>query len=196
MKRKLDEAAGRRQSVGMVLLTDSSSVFGGWSTNSSRRPSIAAQIQVPEQKNMWARTNIFKRVMTLFVKPLYSDSEQSKESEEPSKLEQEMIQIEQTRLSYKQDAVLKSIQDKQQRFDIKHRQLRHEKFVIDLLVKMGQLQVNTLLEEKLVLKECESMEYAYQLRIDKCQEQKEEFEYSLKLLKDNVDKKTKELEKV
>ncbi|KAL8559369.1 hypothetical protein ACOMHN_045089 [Nucella lapillus] len=105
-----------------------------------------------------------------------------------------MKDTEQIQLEYEQSILLKEIKDNTMVFDIHHRQLRHEKFEMDVQVKLAGLRVTTLQEEQLLLMECEHVEMEIQSRIDAYLDQRVDLDKSLKQLQIQVSRLTKDIE--
>nr|KAG5698648.1 hypothetical protein BaRGS_003162 [Batillaria attramentaria] len=124
-----------------------------------------------------------------------SVAETAEESSDSSDMLEELAEIDDIKLKYEQDTLHNTIRRKKLLFDIEHRLLRHEKFRLDLLAKMGDLRTTTLTEEKILMRDCESVETAIRTRISQSYEQKTEMERNLRQLKQNAEKQTSELDK-
>ncbi|KAK7485707.1 hypothetical protein BaRGS_00023008, partial [Batillaria attramentaria] len=109
-----------------------------------------------------------------------SVAETAEESSDSSDMLEELAEIDDIKLKYEQDTLHNTIRRKKLLFDIEHRLLRHEKFRLDLLAKMGDLRTTTLTEEKILMRSYE---------------QKTEMERNLRQLKQNAEKQTSELDK-
>ena len=107
-----------------------------------------------------------------------------------------MCEITPSRVTLSLLSSCQTLQDIKVTFDIKHRLLRHEKFRLDVMDKVGLLRINTLQVELLLLMECGSVEGSIQDRINKCMEQKNEIERTVKHLQAQASKQNKELEEV
>ncbi|CAK8686101.1 unnamed protein product [Clavelina lepadiformis] len=83
---------------------------------------------------------------------------QGKVAPAPTALELQVSQIERIRLKYQRDRLLRLIDKNMTSFDAELRLLRHNKFKVDVSLKMADLRQVTLLEELLLLKEYEKRE--------------------------------------
>ncbi|KAM8976941.1 cilia- and flagella-associated protein 44 [Pelodytes ibericus] len=91
-----------------------------------------------------------------------------------SDLEKEIMQIEEIKSIYKQENLIKKINQLVSNFDAELRLLRHQKVKLDLQMKMGDLRHITLFEELLLLKDFEKREDILQERVsDRICEQEE-----------------------
>jgi len=83
---------------------------------------------------------------------------ETKAMPEPTELENLVLQMDQIRITYQRDQLIKSINDKITQFDGQLKLLRHQKIQTDVDLKMAQLRQITLLEELVLLKQYELRE--------------------------------------
>ncbi|XP_077335811.1 cilia- and flagella-associated protein 44 isoform X3 [Lithobates pipiens] len=87
------------------------------------------------------------------------------EGAELSELEKEMIRIEEIQNLYRQNNIIKQINDLVISFDAELRLLRHKKLQLDVQMKMADLRHITLFEELMLLKEYEKREDILQEKV-------------------------------
>ncbi|KAK7098838.1 cilia- and flagella-associated protein 44-like isoform X1 [Littorina saxatilis] len=119
-----------------------------------------------------------------------------KEEMELTAMQRELREIHEIELIYEQSQLIKHIQETKQIFDIHHRQLRHEKFLLDVVVECSRLRVTTLQEEQMLLRECEHVEEEIHGRIERCLEQRVDIDKCVKSLQSQLVKQGRELEEL
>ncbi|XP_070199865.1 cilia- and flagella-associated protein 44-like isoform X3 [Littorina saxatilis] len=124
------------------------------------------------------------------------DELKEKEEMELTAMQRELREIHEIELIYEQSQLIKHIQETKQIFDIHHRQLRHEKFLLDVVVEFCRLKVITLQEEQLLLRDCEHVEEEIHGRIEGCLEQRVDIDKSVKSLQGQLVKQGRELEEL
>ncbi|KAM5180821.1 cilia- and flagella-associated protein 44 [Mantella aurantiaca] len=88
------------------------------------------------------------------------------EDTELSELEKEMIRIEEIKNLYRQENIIKQVNDLVINFDAELRLLRHKKLQLDVQMKMADLRHVTLFEELMLLKEFEKREDILQEKVN------------------------------
>ncbi|KAK3588814.1 hypothetical protein CHS0354_028462 [Potamilus streckersoni] len=117
------------------------------------------------------------------------------EDEELSPLELQIKQMEEIRLSYEQDRLLKTIDELLQNFDAELHLLRHDKFKLDIVMKNADLRQVTLFEELVLLKEYEKREDVLAAKVTNKQQEKLDMQAKIVDVQSKLELKKKDIEK-
>ncbi|KAK6165219.1 hypothetical protein SNE40_023570 [Patella caerulea] len=118
------------------------------------------------------------------------------EEVEPSPLELQLKQVEEIRLVYEQDRLLKRIDELLKTFDAELRLLRHDKFKMDILMKNADLRQVTLFEEFVLLKEYEKREELLADKVSNKQQEKLDMQTKIMEVQAKLENKKKDIEKL
>ncbi|XP_051991128.1 cilia- and flagella-associated protein 44 [Xyrauchen texanus] len=121
------------------------------------------------------------------------ETQSQKQEEELTELEKEMREVEEIRNLYKQDKLLKQMEEAVWRFDAELRVLRHEKQELDVQMKLADLRHVTLFEELLLMKEFEKRENVLQERLTTYILEEEEIRAKIRECKQQMEVKKRDI---
>ncbi|XP_071957578.1 cilia- and flagella-associated protein 44-like isoform X2 [Antedon mediterranea] len=120
----------------------------------------------------------------------------SSPGKELSVLEQQLLKVKEIRVLYRQDTILKKIDELIRNFDAELRILRHYKFKEDIDLKNADLRHVTLFEELQLLKEFEKSENVLAAKVESKENEKEEMQIKVAECKAKLDAKRKDIDRL
>ncbi|KAK6963908.1 cilia- and flagella-associated protein 44 [Biomphalaria glabrata] len=122
--------------------------------------------------------------------------EKEEEEDLTSELEKQIQRIEQIKLEYEQNQLIKLFHNLMLKFDAELRLLRHDKFKLDVVMLDADLRQVTLFEELVLLKEYEKREDILAEKVVMKQQEKTEMQTKISELQGKIDLKKKDIEKL